>query len=90
MRHLPSFLQSVFNLPVASIFTKTVEEGTATTIRAVMMSDSEFARFGGSYFSDCNAEYNRWDMNDPELQNMMWNLTERLISDRTAGFHFTE
>ena len=53
------------------------------------MSDELFVQKGGAYFMNCQEfEGSLWirklnpDCQDPELQSMLWEMTEKMINDR--------
>eukprot|EP01083_Nonionella_stella_P173461 598436_1 len=66
---------------------KSVEQGAATTVRMISLTDDEFKTFGGSYFADCNEANHdvRSDLFPQGLdknkmpQKLLWTMTEDVL-----------
>merc|ERR1712244_109297 len=54
VRDAPKIIQFIWRNIFGSILFKTREQGAATTIRTISITDNEFKENGGNYFSDCN------------------------------------
>ena len=87
-RNFPPYLKRSASIFVA-LFAKSLDQGAATTVRTVAMSDELFVQKGGAYFMNCQEfESSMWirklnpDCQDPELQSMLWEMTEKMINDR--------
>jgi len=70
--------------PVVLAVLKTPDQGAATTIRTISISDEEFQKHGGSYFADSNVADNqlRSDMNDKSNCALLWTLSENILKDK--------
>ena len=87
-RNLSPMIRSILTLfkPLILFYLKTPDQGAATTIRTVSISDEEFKKYAGSYFVDCNVANDklRSDMNDKSNQALLWKLTESILNDKLS------
>ena len=83
VRSYPWYIEYLWvNIAGSTAMLKTREQGAATSIRTISISDVEFKKNGGSYWSDCNPANNdlRFDiMADTRLQKLLWQLTDDMI-----------
>ncbi|KAL3481000.1 hypothetical protein BJX99DRAFT_219509 [Aspergillus californicus] len=61
---------------------KSLEQGISTTLVAVL--SAELAAYNGVYLKNCQVEDTVGYAKDPELAEVLWNLSERLVEE---GFH---
>jgi len=92
-RNLPSWMASALKSRIARPFLKTIEQGAATTVRCVSLSDSELQ--GGHYYKDCNeanadlqqqwritSDYNKFTDVKNEPPYLLWQLSVNLITKK--------
>ena len=87
IRETPSFVQLIWSNVFGKTVFKNVDQGAATTMRTVALTDQEFVTDGGKYYSDCNLAMDeiRSDLFPDNVdeydmpQQMLWRLTETVI-----------
>ena len=71
-------------MPVMEQYFKSLDQGAATTVRTIAVSDKEFIENGGAYWDDCNPaeERLRDDLKEKRLREMLWKLSEDLVNQK--------
>jgi len=65
------------------LFMKSIDQGAATSVYCAISPD--LANVSGKYFSDCHEAAASATANDPKIAARFWEVTEKLVSEATAG-----
>eukprot|EP01084_Bolivina_argentea_P008063 15080_1 len=78
-----AILQEMIQIVFATVW-QTADQGAATTIRTLSITDNEFKRYAGSYWKYCNVANEKLsiDMLDEKYPPMLWDLSEKMINER--------
>jgi len=68
---------------LGGLFMKSVPQGAATSVYCAISPDLE--NVTGKYFADCNVTAASATANDPKIAARFWEVTEKLVSEATAG-----